>query len=79
MSLIIISSYSCNDFLNIGSETAVPECLTPTLQNSKLSQMLVDLAHKDKNYIGGEMLNEPAPCDSEDTSGAKRPRQVGQT
>lgn len=36
-----------------------PECLTPTLEDCALSEMLVKVANKDKHYIGGEMINEP--------------------
>ena len=35
-----------------------PECLTPTLEDCALSEMLVKVANKDKHYIGGEMINQ---------------------
>lgn len=35
-----------------------PECLTPTLKDCALSEMLVKVADKDKHYIGCEVLSQ---------------------
>ena len=43
-----------------------PECLTPTLKDNALSEMLVKVADKDKHYIGCEVLNQ-SPDVSEHT------------
>ena len=53
-----------------------PDCLTPTLEDRALSEMLVKVADKDKYYIGGEMLRQVLNVGKQTPEGVKL---VGQT
>ena len=55
----------------------IPDCLTPTLEDHALSQMLVSVADQDNSYVGGEMLSPLSGTQS--TSQGTVPTLVGQT
>ena len=52
----------------------IPECLTPTLEDHNLSEMLVMVANQDKDYVGCNMMTHDG-----DESEGTIPKLVGQT
>ena len=73
---------TCNVILLTGGITScspidIPECLTPTLEDHNLSEMLVMVANQDKDYVGCNMLSRLTH--GSDVSEGTIPKLVGQT